>query len=119
MTKAKANIGDLIRLTIYAGKNYQEGSVLRVHETIDMSPIRKKIENGEYDEEHVEINYPEGTKADEVTAFPTWVPLGVDIHKECFEVMFFLENDDYEVLNEEEKEKYLKGENQRKGAGEG
>ncbi|WP_230116382.1 hypothetical protein [Bacillus velezensis] len=42
MTKAKASVGDLIRLTIYGGKNYPEGSVLRVHEIIDMSPIRER-----------------------------------------------------------------------------
>lgn len=108
MTKAKASVGDLIRLTIYGGKNYPEGSILRVHKIIDMSPIREKIENGEYDRECLEINYPEGTAADEVTAFPTWVRMGVDVHEECFGTMFFLENDDYEVLTEEEKDAYLK-----------
>ncbi|ATO08503.1 hypothetical protein ACJGE4_15590 [Bacillus velezensis] len=108
MNKAKASVGDLIKLTIYGGENYPEGSVLRVHKIIDMSPIREKIANGEYDREYVEINYPEGTTADEVTAFPTWVRMDVNIHEECFGRMFFLENEDYEVLTEEEKEVYLK-----------
>ncbi|ASS63612.1 hypothetical protein CHN56_03154 [Bacillus velezensis] len=114
MTKAKASVGDLIRLTIYGGKNYPEGSVLRVHEIIDMSPIREKIANGEYDREYVEINYPEGTTADEVTAFPTWVRMDVNIHEECFGTMFFLENEDYEVLTEEEKDAYLENEKKQK-----
>ncbi|MGG1042512.1 hypothetical protein ABE153_11515 [Bacillus velezensis] len=111
MTQAKASVGDLIRLNIHGGKNYPEGSVLRVHKIIDMSPIREKIANGEYDREYVEINYPEGTAADEIMAFPTWVRMGVDIHEECFGTMFFLENDDYEVLTGEEKEVYLRNEN--------
>ncbi|KJR67828.1 hypothetical protein [Bacillus velezensis] len=117
MNKAKASVGDLIKLTIYGGENYPEGSVLRVHKIIDMSRIREKIENGEYDGEYVEINYPEGTTADEVTAFPTWVRMDVNIHEECFGTMFFLENEDYEVLTEEEKDAYLENEkNKRRSA---
>ncbi|PLC14195.1 hypothetical protein BV582_21760 [Bacillus paralicheniformis] len=109
MTKAKANVGDLIQLLNYVSEDFPAGSILRVHNIIDMSPIREKISSGDYEEEFIEAFYPERTKEDEVTAFPTWVPMDVDIHQECFGTMFFLENDDYNVLTkEEQKEFYLK-----------
>ncbi|WP_230116381.1 hypothetical protein [Bacillus velezensis] len=41
--------------------------------------------------------------------------MDVNIHEECFGTMFFLENEDYEVLAEEEKAAYLENEKNKKG----
>ncbi|ATN94498.1 hypothetical protein BSP9_149 [Bacillus phage BSP9] len=108
--EAKASVGDLIRL-VYSSDydHYPPGTILRVHDTLDMSVVRGQLEKEreEMGEEFFDFVYPSGTHSDEVEAYPPWVRMGVDIHNECFGVMFFLENEDYEVLTEEEAAEYL------------
>lgn len=107
--EAKAKIGDLIRLLHTWDEDTLSGTVLRVHDVIDMSVARKQLEEErkELDEDIFNWAYPTGTRSDEVQAFPLWVRVGVDINKEPFGCMYFLENEDYEVLTEEEAAEYL------------
>lgn len=108
--EAKAKVGDLIRLVYSSDHEHSPpGTILRVHDILDMSVVRKQLEKEREDmgEEFFNFAYPSGTYSDEVEAYPLWVRMGVDIYNECFGTMFFLENEDYEVLTEEEAAEYL------------
>ncbi|AYJ75107.1 hypothetical protein BSP36_020 [Bacillus phage BSP36] len=113
--EAKAKVGDLVRLVYSSDEHYPPGTILKVHEVMDMSAIRGQLdkEREEMGEEFFEFAYPSGTHSDEVVAFPPWVRMGVDIQNECFGVMFFLENEDYEVLTEEEAAEYMESQKER------
>lgn len=114
LCSALAKKGDLIRLKVYVNKNYNHGDILRVHNIIDMSPARERElaernqerRSGFRDEESIVFFNPITT--DNAVAFPPDIPLDIDIHKECFGFMVFLENDDYEVLTQSEQEDYWK-----------
>ncbi|QZA69748.1 hypothetical protein 035JT004_259 [Bacillus phage 035JT004] len=108
--KAKAKVGDLIRLVYSSDYEHSlPGTVLRVHDILDMSVVRDQLEKEreEMGEEFFNFAYPSGTYSDEVKAFPPWVRMGVNIYEECFGSMHFLENEDYEVLTEEEAAAYI------------
>ncbi|UPI12779.1 hypothetical protein [Bacillus phage SBSphiJ5] len=107
--EAKAKVGDLIRILHTWDEDTVSGTILRVHDVIDMTVARKQLEEErkELDEDIFNWAYPTGTRSDEVQAFPPWVRMDVDINKECFGCMYFLENEDYEVLTEEEAAEYL------------
>lgn len=114
LCSALAKKGDLIRLKVYVNKNYKDGDILRVHNIIDMSKAREKElaerneerRTGYRDEELIDYFNPITT--DNAVAFPPEIPLDVDIHNECFGIMVFLENDDYEVLTQSEQKDYWK-----------
>ncbi|AYJ76202.1 hypothetical protein BSP12_016 [Bacillus phage BSP12] len=107
--EAKAKVGDYIKAVYQLDEHNPPGTVFRVHNISDMSAARANLEEErkELGDDLFDLCYPSGTISDVVHAFPTWVRMGVDIHKECFGIVFFLENEDYEVLTQEETADYL------------